>query len=368
MAIADNLKKFDWIFFVSLIFLLFFGLSSIYGFYLNNENLDLTSFNKQLVAIALGLFLFVFLIVIDYRILKNYSVIFYILSCALLVAVLIWGRNIRGTTGWFNFWGFGFQPVEAAKASLVFALAHFYSVKLNYYHWFKMALLTGLVAAVPIVLTILQPDFGSAFVLFFIWASFYAFNCLKKRHIIPIALFLVLLIAILWNFVFIDYQKQRINTFLNPMSDPLGRGYNLRQSLIAVGSGGFLGRGLGLGTQSQLKFLPEISTDFIFANIAETMGFLGAVAVLFLFFIFLFRILCVLKKCRDNFGFFIVYGLGSVYFIHIIFNIGMNIGLFPVAGLPLPFLSCGGSFLIFCLAGAGIIAGVDLKIKNLTTI
>ncbi len=192
----------------------------------------------------------------------------------------------------------------------------------------------------------------------FLWSFFSQKAAFDFPNIIFLAVSFVL-----WNFVLVDYQKDRISTFLNPLEDPLGQGYNLRQSLVAVGSGSFWGRGLGLGTQSQLRFLPEIGTDFIFANIAETLGFLGAFIVLLFFFFLLAKILSLMRDCRDSFGLLLVYGVGSIYFIHIVFNIGMNIGLFPVAGLPLPFLSYGGSFLITCLIGAGIIESVSIRKK-----
>ncbi|MFH1890176.1 MAG: rod shape-determining protein RodA [Candidatus Kuenenbacteria bacterium] len=359
----SNIKKFDWVLFIPVLLLVLFGLSSIYSMTINVENSNLALFDKQLLFSVIGfilLFLFSFL---NYRSLKNYTAILYTSSVALLIAVLFFGQTIRGTTGWFSFWEFSFQPIELMKFTLVIVLAHFYHSKYKKFNWTKLFFLSGLITLVPVILAMRQPDFGSAFILIIIWMAFFLLLGLKKKQIILFVILILISLAIFWNFILVDYQKDRIMTFLDPGHDPLGRGYNVRQSIIAVGSGKLIGRGLGLGTQSQLRFLPEIATDFIYANVSESLGFLGSVMMV-LFFAFLFiKLLLIIKNTNNSFGLYLVYGFGIIFFAQAIINIGMNIGLMPVTGLPLPFVSYGGSFLVSCLISMGLIESVVIQQK-----
>ena len=274
--ICAYFKKIDWPLLAPVILLVLFGLASLYSGTLNVDNPDLTLFNKQLFFFILGLILFFLASSFDYRRLKGYSIILYAISGLLMLTVLFWGATIRGTTGWFVLWGFSLQPVELAKLTTVIILSHFYSSKGARQSWFSLLVISGLLTALPVVLAFLQPDFGSAFVLICVWLGFFFLNSFKKEHLLFFVPALIIMAALIWNFGLVDYQRDRIITLLNPSADPLGAGYNVRQSIIAVGSGHWFGRGLGLGPQSQLRFLPEIETDFIFANIAETLGFLGA--------------------------------------------------------------------------------------------
>ncbi len=350
-----HFKRIDWTVLIPVALLVFLGLSTLYTITLNVENPDMTLFNKQVIFSISGfilLFLFSFL---DYRRLKSYAIAFYILACLSLILVLFFGTTIRGTTGWFTFFGFGLQPVEFAKFVLVIVLAYFYESKQNKLSWKSMFLYSGLITLVPVFLALLQPDFGSAFILIIIWFSFFAITKMKKKYLFFLIIGFVILSIFIWHFVLIDYQKDRILTFIDPMRDPLGKGYNVRQSIIATGSGGLIGRGLGLGTQSQLHFLPEIETDFIFSSICETLGFLGATLMIILYAILFLRLIFIIKKTRDYFGIFIIFGFGIIFFSQTLINMGMNIGIFPVTGLPLPFVSYGGSFLLMCLVSVGLI-------------
>ena len=359
-----NLKKFDFMLFAPVLLLVIFGLSSIYSMTLNVENPDLTLFNKQIIFAIIGFVLLFFFSFFDYRFWKNYTVFLYLSANIFLAAVLFFGQTIRGTSGWFNFWGISFQPVEFAKFSLVIALAHFYNLKYKKLGLTSLFFFSGLIAILPIALTIFQPDFGSAFILIIIWFGFFILFGIKKKQFLYFLALIATVALILWNFILFDYQQNRILVFVDPGRDPLGSGYNVRQSIIAVGSGKFTGRGLGLGTQSQLRFLPEIATDFIYANISESLGFYGATMVV-VFFTYLFaKLLLIIKKAEDDFGAYLVYGFLIIFFSQTFIHIGMNIGLFPVAGLPLPLVSYGGSFLVVCLVGIGIVESVSISEKQ----
>jgi len=368
MAIVNYLlylKKIDWLLLVPALLLALIGLATLYTGTLNVENPDWTFFNKQLIFFIIGFVIMIGASAIDYRVWRNYSLILYLGSIILMVAVLLWGTTIRGTMGWFYFLGFGLQPVELAKFILVIALAYVYTKRKGSEDRPVTMIIVAALTIIPTVLAMLQPDFGSAIVLVAIGLGFFGLVSMKKKHLLFLLVGLVLASILLWNFVLLDYHQDRILTFINPMRDPLGEGYNVRQSIIAVGSGQLLGRGLGLGTQSQLQFLPETQTDFIFSTIAETLGFLGACLVIIFFVLLFLRIVFIMREAKDDFSLYLVYGFGLIFFVQMVINIGMNIGLLPVAGLSLPFVSYGGSFLIMCMLAVGVIESVRLRQKSL---
>lgn len=210
----------------------------------------------------------------------------------------------------------------------------------------------------------MQPDFGSAMIIFLLWFTLLIIVGTRKSFIFLMVISLILSFTFAWFFMFKDYQKHRILTFVNPANDPLGRGYNLTQSKIAAGSGKLFGKGLGFGSQTQLKFLPESQTDFIFAVICEELGFVGAIIVLSLLFVVLYRILRIAYEAKDDFSLVICLGIFIIIFLHSIINIGMNIGLAPVMGISLPFVSYGGSFLVVCLFMIGLVQSVYIKTKQ----
>lgn len=357
----SDLKKMDWLLLAPVLLLIIFGLATLYTANLNVENPDWTTFNKQLLSAGLGLIGLLAIKLIDYRRLANYSWLIYFTSLMLLVIVILWGKTIRGTTGWFVFLGFNFQPVELAKFALVLTVASFYNKCHGREKNFSTVATLVLITMAPVILTMLQPDLGSAAMLLAVGLAFFGLLSLKPKQIIYVALMAAVAVIAVWNFVLADYQKSRLMTFVDPMRDPLGRGYNVRQSMIAVGAGQAVGRGLGLGTQSQLRFLPETATDFIFAAIAESLGFLGASLLLALIAWLYLRILMIIKKCRDNLSAYLVFGFGVIFFIQTVINIGMNLGMLPVTGLPLPFVSYGGSFLILSLAAVGVMESVSIR-------
>jgi len=352
-------RKIDWVLLIPVFLLVMIGLFTLYAINLNVDQPDLALFNRQFVFAVLGFIIMILLLFSNYRLWHGFSVLVYLVSVFLLIAVLWWGSTIRGTTGWFQFFGFSFQPVELAKIGLILILARLYNFRPVRISALKSFFYSLFLAVIPIGLVIAQPDFGSAFILMAIWIGFFALNHLNKKILFYLVIIGLIILFLLWNYMLVEYQKERIMTFLNPSSDPLGKGYNLKQSIVAVGSGGIWGKGLGFGSQSQLHFLPVTETDFIFATICEYFGFLGSLLVIFLYGTILIRIIKIMGKASDNFSLYLVYGFGLLIFFHMIINIGMNIGLLPVTGLPLPFLSYGGSFLVSCLAGMGLIASVN---------
>ncbi|MFH0951868.1 MAG: rod shape-determining protein RodA [Patescibacteria group bacterium] len=340
------------------ILLVLIGLAAIYSVTINIEAPDYTKVLRQLIFAGMGLLLFFGASFFDYRYFKATAWIAYGLGFVLLTSVLIIGTEIRGTTGWFEIGSLTFQPVELAKILLVIFLSYFFSKHNDSHAQWRMIIVSGLAVVVYMVLTILQPDLGSAVLLLAIWVGMLLFTKVKKQQLLWLLMGVIIVSVISWNFLLYDYQQDRVLTFFNPSLDPLGQGYNVTQSIVAIGSGQFFGRGLGLGTQSQLNFLPEAEEDFIFAVIAEELGLFGVVLLLSLFSLLFRRLYKAIKLSYDNFSYYLVLGISLMLFIQIFVNIGTNLGLLPVAGVPLPFISAGGSSLLVNLLALGIVESV----------
>ncbi len=355
------LGKLDVILFIAIIVLVSLGLITIFSTSYSSVGTDFLNFRKQSTFSVVGIILMTGISFFDYRALKNYTGLLYIIACLILIAVLFLGISIRGTTGWFDFGLFNFQPSEFVKIIAIIIIAKYLSKTANCLNDFKRVLVSGVYISLLIILILFQPDLGSALVLSFIWFAMLFVSGINKKYMALILLFGLALFAGSWNCVFEDYQKDRISTFVNPQSDPLGAGYNVIQSTIAVGSGNIWGKGLGHGSQSQLNFLPEKHTDFIFAVIAEEMGLIGVIFMLGLFGIVFQRIFKIVSETQDNFGKLIVLGASFMIMFHLIINIGMNMGIMPVTGIPLPFISYGGSSLVSFLIMIGIIQSVHIK-------
>ncbi|MBI2268317.1 MAG: FtsW/RodA/SpoVE family cell cycle protein [Candidatus Blackburnbacteria bacterium] len=310
------------------------------------------SFPNHFFYLGAAFIVFVLFANTDIKILRQFSPVFYFVSILFLLLTLIFAGNVRGSSRWLALGGFMFQPSELVKPFLVLFFAHIVARgrKLKFL-WVSLLFLP------PWLLVFLQPDFGSSMVLL---SGFLGVVFLGG---IPLRLagcaFGVLVVGapIFWKFLE-EYQKHRIFSFLSPGSDPLGTGYNSIQSVIAVGSGGLLGRGLGQGTQSQLAFLPERHTDFIFAAMSEDLGFIASVAVIFGFGVILFRIVSLMKNDTEIFSQALLAGIFSVLFVHVVINIGMNVGVLPITGIPLPFISSGGSSLISMSAMLGMVSQI----------
>lgn len=355
-----NIRFFDWGLLAIILVLISFSLIIIHSLDLSQGN-DFFLFKKQLAFIAVGLVLFFIFTFLDYKIFNTYSYWLYLFALLMMIAVLFVGDVIRGTKGWFVIGGVQFQPVELLKIALIVVLARFFSKRAYEIKTFKFIVLSGILFAPAFLLVMLQPDLGSALVLFAIWFGMLLVSGLKKKHFFIFLVGILIVFTLAWFFGFKDYQKERIATFLNPASDALGIGYNVIQSTIAVGSGRVFGQGVSSGSQTQLQFLPEAHTDFIFASLGEAFGFVGTSLVLFFYGLFFYRIIIKLKGVRSDFAIFLTLGV-LIYFIsQIVSNIAMNISMAPVIGLPLPFLSYGGSSLVMSFVMVGIISNILIK-------
>ncbi|MBU1132350.1 rod shape-determining protein RodA [Patescibacteria group bacterium] len=357
----DNFRKFDWILLVAVFLLFCLGLAAIYSVGLSQGDDAVDNFKKQVIFSVIGFCCLFAVGVSNYSGLRVYSRTFYALSLFVLVLVLFLGSSIRGTTGWFLIGGLGIQPAELAKIVLIILLAKFFSNRLQQFRAAKHIIVSLGITLSFVILILLQPDFGSALIFLGVWFILLLITGIPKKYLIILAVVFVIVSLIAWNFLFLDYQRERIKVFLQPTADPLGSGYNVTQSIIAIGSGNWWGRGLGFGSQSQLRFVPESQTDFLFAVIAEELGLFGVSLTLFLWIIIFYRLIAIAKSASDDFGLFLVLGIASLFFLHLFINIGMNMGIMPVTGISLPFLSYGGSFLIICLILVGIAESVAVR-------
>ncbi|NQV89857.1 rod shape-determining protein RodA [Candidatus Uhrbacteria bacterium] len=344
------MRGMDWILLLAVFGLILLGLAAIYSVELSQDAAQFLHVKKQLVALIIGIGVFLFLAPSNYRLLQNYALILYALCCLLLIGVLVLGETIRGATGWYVIGPVSFQPVEFMKIGLLIALATYFARRGKRRFDLRAFIESGCITGIPVFLVMLQPDFGSASILMGIWGFAMLYAGIPWRYIISLIFAGVVFFVLSWNFFFADYQRARILTFLDPSLDPLGQGYNVTQAIIAVGSGGWFGSGLGFGTQSQLKFLPESQTDFIFAVIAEELGFFGAIFLCIAFGLVFYRLIKQGSQASDDFTAYLAFGIVAVFFLQFLVNVGMNLGLFPVTGIGLPFVSYGGSSLVVMLA------------------
>lgn len=344
--LSRHLRGMDWALLLAVFGLVLLGLAAIYSVELSQDSAEFVHVKKQIAALVLGIGVFLFIVPSNYRLLQNYALILYFVCLVLLAGVLLFGETVRGSTGWYVMGPVSFQPVEFMKMALVIGLSTYFARRGKQVFNLRGFIESGIMTLVPVGFVLLQPDFGSASVLMGIWAFFLFYAGIPWRYVISLVMVGIGLFALGWNFFFEDYQRSRILTFLDPSVDPLGQGYNVTQAIIAVGSGRWFGSGLGFGTQSQLKFLPESQTDFIFAVVAEELGFFGVGLLLIAFALVLYRLFRQAGKTTDDFTCYLVLGIAAVFFLQFFVNIGMNLGLFPVTGIGLPFVSYGGSSLV----------------------
>ena len=361
--LTENL---DYTLLFTVVILCFYGLLVLYSStrLATTEGSDPYFFVKRQSLWALLGFLFLTIIIfIDYHNLERYSKVIYFGAIILLIMVIISGRTTYGARRWLAIGPFDFQPSEFSKVALIVFLADFLSKNKpkfdNFFYYLLPFAYTGLL----ILLVFMQPDLGTSLVYFAILIVMLFVVGIKIKFLLFTFLAALSSVPVLWVFLK-DYQKNRLILFLNPNLDPLGGGYNVIQSRIAIGSGGFLGNGIFSGIQSQLNFLPAQHTDFIFSVIGEELGFLGAAFLLGIYVIILWRGIKIALEARDLLGTLLAAGSVSFLFFHIVVNIGMAMGMLPATGLPLPFLSYGGSFMMSNLVVIGILLNVELhKIK-----
>ena len=318
-------------------------------------------FDRQVIWIVVGLSVMLVASIPDYRFLRTSSIALcaYGVSIFLLLAVFVIGDVTLGAQSRINLGFFSLQPSDPAKLALIIVLAKYFSKRHVEIAHFRHIFVSGLYAGVIFVLLFIQPDFGSALIVFCIWFGMVLVSGISLRHIALVALCGALAFGLLWSVGLKDYQKQRITTFLNPLADRYGAGYNAYQSTIAVGSGQILGKGVGFGTQSKLRFLPEYETDFIFAAYAEEWGLVGAAVLFILFCSMIGRILYHALRGPSNFERLFCVGVAVFFISHFFIHVGINIGLLPVTGTTVPFLSYGGSHLVTEFLCLGIIMGMQ---------
>ncbi|OGI16949.1 MAG: rod shape-determining protein RodA [Candidatus Moranbacteria bacterium RBG_19FT_COMBO_42_6] len=356
----NSFLKLDWVIIIIVILLLCLGLLALYSVSFVENSLNPSYLQKQITAIVIGLVIMFALSFYDYRAIDFYSTKLYFVIIAVLTAVIFWGVRVRGTVGWLGLREFNVQPVEIAKIVMIIFLASFLAKKKSRLSAFMRIVVSVVLISIPVLLVLRQPDFGSASIIIAIWVGMLFVSGINRKNLLVLAIIGAVAFSAGW-FLLKDYQKSRIRNFITPYEDPRGSGYNVIQSTVAVGSGGIWGKGLGHGSQSQLNFLPEKRTDFIFAVIAEELGLVGSGIVLILFGVLFYRMKETARLARDNFGYLLTVGVMVMFFVQIFVNIGMNVGISPVAGVPLPLLSYGGSSMVSVLAGLGIAQSVYMR-------
>lgn len=359
MRLGRLYQTYDWILGLGPIIVLTFAIAIIYGI----SAVESTKLaGTQIVNAVIGVFLALVLTFVDYRSWKSISVSAYIAGILSLVSIFIFGESVFGARRWIDFGFFQFQPAETMKLILIIILARFFADnnKINLKEFINFLL----ISFTPIILVLVQPDFGSASVLLVISFGLLIFAGFSKKIIFSLIIISILCAPIGYQFL-APYQKQRIKTFLEPGTDPSGVGYNVLQSTIAVGSGGIWGRGLGQGSQSQLNFLPVAHSDFIFAGVAEATGFIGSVGLLLILGIIIWRAINIATLSQDRFGMFVALGIATMFLYQTTVNIAGNLGLLPIVGIPIPLVSFGGTTTITSLACIGILESIYLRHKKI---
>jgi rod shape determining protein RodA len=359
----SHFKKFDWLLSSSAIMMCGFGLLSLYSSSFGRGG-DFLNFKKQVIFLGIS-FLFMLLVsFFDYRNFKNNPyliLVFYALCLFSLAGLLLWNHPIRGARSWYKFGPIAFSPVEFTKIILIVLLAKYFSIRHIEMYRFYHIILSGLYVAIPAFLVYLQPDLGSVLVLILLWIGVLIVSGIPLRHFLVLAFCAILLFSFSWMFLLKGYQKERIISFATPEYEPLAVGWSQKQAKIAIGNGGLLGRGFGQGSQTQYGFLSEPQTDFIFSAIAEEFGFLSIFILSLLFLFFFWRVIRIALLTHNNFSRLFALGVGLIVIVQFFINIGTNIGFLPVIGIPLPFVSYGGSFLIAIFIAIGILQNIKIN-------
>ena len=352
--IISKIKEFDFLLVFSAIAVSLIGILSIYS---STPSL----FVRQLVFVFLGVIVMYLVSFFDWRVFRDnpyFVLIFYFFSVTLLLGLFFFAPVIRDVRRWYSVGPILVDPGEIAKLALIILLAKYFSTR--YVEMYKVShiILSGVYTAIPVLLIFRQPDLGSALVLVIVWISMLLISGIKLRHFAIICLIGVITFSFGWSFFLQDYQKDRVISFIQPDFDPQGIGWGQAQAKIAVGSGGLLGEGFRSGSQTQYGFLPVPHTDYIFAAIAEEFGLLGISLLLGFFAIFFWRIILIIFNSRTNFPRLFASGFLIVIFTQVFINIGMNVGIMPIVGTPLPLVSYGGSNILFIFAGIGILQNI----------
>jgi rod shape determining protein RodA len=385
MADLRLLRRLDWTLLGAVAGLCLYGLVMVYSATRAPEAAGLAPPSefvwKQAIWMLVGLGAVALVLLFEYEALARWHLVFYAAVMLLLVAVLKVGASPTGASSWIALGGFRLQPSELAKIAVILSLAAFVSRQVEAVGRLQVVLRSLAIAAAPVVLVLLQPDFGTALVIIAIWFGALYVAGAKARHLGAILAAGMLLFGLMWNLDRLglervrppglgrvlaqarlkDYQKRRLTIFLHPQSDPLGAGYHVIQSRLAIGSGKLFGRGLFHGTQSRLRFIPERHTDFIFSVVGEELGLAGSGAMLLLYLVVFWRGLGIALRARDALGSLLGAGAISMLIFHSIVNIGMSINIMPITGIPLPFVSYGGSNLLVSFIAFGLLQNVHMR-------
>ena len=356
-----ELKNMEWGILVVAIILSIIGIVALFS---ATQETEYDEFSKQIIWLVVSLIAMVIIMFIDYNLLLKASPVLYGLAIILLIAVLF-TKPVNGATSWFNIGAFSLQPGEFSKVAVILFLT-FVITKIQRKGQEEINRPTRLliilsVLAVPVLLIIKQPDYGTALAFIVAMALMLSASGLDKKYIIGTILLVVIAVPLLYNFVLPEHAKTRIDVFLNPESDPRGSGYNIIQSKLAIGAGGLTGMGILKGNQTQLGFLYPKTTDFIYSVIGEEMGFIVAGAIILLFVYLINKSIYVAKTSKDRAGSMIAIGITGIFLFHVLENIGMVMGLLPITGVPLPFVSYGGSSLITNFICIGLLLNISGK-------
>ncbi len=359
----NNFKYFDIPLQVATLLLIVVGMALLYSTTIATDSSG--TFVRQTLFLAVGIGGFLFFSFFDYHSLAKANRVMYVVLVLLLGYLLALGPHIKGSRRWIDLGIFNLQVAEFAKLAVILGLARLMYLRRGEINSWTNIIWSFVYTCIPAALIVAEPDLGSSIVLIAIWAGIIFISPIKKKFLIIILIAACATAGVGWKFFLKPFQRDRVKVFLDPQLDPQGKGYNVRQAAIAVGSGQITGMGLGKGLQSEHKFLPERQTDFIFAASSEEIGFLGTSALLLLYFFLLFRLMRIIKLARDDLGMYIAAGVFFLFFTHIVVNVGMNIGLLPVTGIPLPFVSAGGSSLVVALMALGLAQNIAMQSKIL---
>lgn len=355
----NRFRGFDWLLQTAVALLLAISVAVIFttGFQQSGSG-GAADAVQQFVFALLGFGLVAVIGVTDYRVFRRTAGALYLIAVISLLLVKVIGSSALGATRWIDIGFFQFQPSEFTKIVIVIVLAKIFADHQKSLDAPRVFLKSFVYAAIPTILVASQPDLGTAMVIMATWFGLAIAAGLPKKFFAWVVAGSAVLSPLAWAFAFRDYQKKRLLTLFDPAADPLGAGYNVKQAQIAVGSGGFFGHTLGSGSQSQLNFLPVQHTDFIFAVVAEQLGFLGSLLLLALLAVVVYRSLMIAQGARDFYGYLLASGIMLIIAFQTLINVGMNTGIMPVTGIPLPFVSYGGTSILMLLLAVGILQSV----------
>ena len=357
-TLLRSLSRVEWSVLVAAVLLSLVGVATVAS---ASSEMAIDYMPRQAVRVLIGLLACAIAFAFDYQVLTKFALPIYAVVQVVLVVVLLVGREAGGARSWLGVGAAQLQPSDFAKLATALLLARYLAGLNRRFLKPSQIAVACLIVALPMALVALEPDLGGAAMFMPMLAGMLLIAGIRWRVILVSGLLMAVLGAGLWNFVMLDYQRQRVKTFLAPESEPLGAGYQLRQSKIAVGSGQLSGRGYMQGTQSQLRFLPARHTDFVFAVLAEEWGLMGVLAVLALYGFYVWNAAKVAMRARDRAAIFLVVGVLSAFGFHVLYNTAMVVGLVPITGIPLPFLSYGGSFTVANFMATGLILGIDYR-------